>query len=438
MASSRRAAIVVVSLVLAAPARAGTDNRGWRPEEPLGDAPASRISASSVYDPARDRLVLWGGYAFGAAKRGTWLLSLHGRPKWAEIDPSGEPPPGSWDHSAVYDSRRDRVLIFGGVGAAGDSTQDETGVWSLDLAKASWDSLMVTGSEPPPRDSHSAIYVPGTDEMVVFGGAGDGGLLDDAWALSLGDSPAWRLIEAAGTPPFPRARHTAIYDAGGNRMIVFGGASYFGQMTNDVWALTLGPNPAWSQLQPSGTPPSPRAGHRAVYDPVRHSMLVFGGYQGGDEPYGSDLWELTLDGAPEWRQVAALGATPGGRFAPDLVFDGRKQRLVLCGGAERLAGLDVWSFGSLVHGADEPESFSIGPNPFKAAGRSLTFFVPVGGAITFEVMDVAGRRLWKRELGAVEAGWHSTAFDAALTPGLYWIRATQDGRTSCARLTVVR
>ena len=253
----------------------------------------------------------------------------------------------------------------------GDSTRDVTGVWALDLATASWESLAVTGPEPPPRDSHSAIYVSAADEMILFGGGGDGGLLNDAWALTLGDEPQWRLIQAAGTPPSPRARHSAIYDPVGNRMVIFGGASYFGEMTNDVWALSLGSAPEWTQLEPSGTPPSARAGHRAVYDPVRRSMLVFGGYQSGDKPYGSDLWEMTLSGAPEWHQIAALGSSPGGRFAPDLVFDGRKQRIVLCGGTERAAGLDVWSFGSVVRGADEPEAFSIGPNPFRAGSVAL-------------------------------------------------------------------
>src|SRR5262245_28285058 len=440
MPPSHRAAILAVFLLpFAAPRTAGADERGWRVEDPLGDVPLSRISASSIYDPNRDRMVVWGGYAYGAPQRGSWLLSLRGRPKWTEMYVEGEPPPGSWDHSAVYDAKRDRVLVFGGVGAAGDSTQDETGVWVLGLASASWESLTVNGPEPPPRDSHSAIYVPTSDEMILFGGGGDGGLLDDAWALSLGaDPPQWNLIQAAGTPPPPRARHSAIYDPVGNQMVIFGGASYFGEMTNDVWTLSLGSSPMWSQLQPSGAPPSPRAGHRAVYDPVRHSMLVFGGYQGGDEPYGSDLWELTLGGAPEWRQIATFGVSPGGRFAPDLVFDVRKQRIVLCGGAERAEGVDVWSFGSTVRGNDEPESFSIGPNPFKAGGRSLTFFVPAAGMVTFEAMDIAGRRLWKREMGHVEAGWHSTPFDPGLTPGLYWIRALQNGRTSSARLTVVR
>ena len=439
MPSSRTTLVLAVFLLLfAAPRQSGADSRGWRPEDPLGDPPTSRISASSVYDPSRDRLVLWGGYAFGEPLRGSWLLLLRGRPKWTEFYPAGEPPPGSWDHSAVYDPARDRVLVFGGVGAAGDSTRDVTGVWALDLATASWESLAVTGPEPPPRDSHSAIYVSAADEMILFGGGGDGGLLNDAWALTLGDEPQWRLIQAAGTPPSPRARHSAIYDPVGNRMVIFGGASYFGEMTNDVWALSLGSAPEWTQLEPSGTPPSARAGHRAVYDPVRRSMLVFGGYQSGDKPYGSDLWEMTLSGAPEWHQIAALGSSPGGRFAPDLVFDGRKQRIVLCGGTERAAGLDVWSFGSVVRGADEPEAFSIGPNPFRAGGRSLSFYVPVAGAVTFEVMDIAGRRLWKREIGHVEAGWRSTVFDPGLTPGLYWVRAIQDGRTSSARLTVVR
>ena len=57
----------------------------------------------------------------------------------------------------------------------------------------------------------------------------------------------------------------------------------------DVWALSLGSGPAWTELVPAGTPPGARAGHSTIYDPVRDRMVVFG----GADPYHlNDVWAL--------------------------------------------------------------------------------------------------------------------------------------------------
>ena len=76
-----------------------------------------------------------------------------------------------------------------------------------------------------------------------------------------------------------RSGHSAIYDPVRDRMVVFGGYSGTGYtyFLNDVWVLSLAGMPAWTQLTPTGTPPSARYGHSAIYDPVRDRMVVFGG-----------------------------------------------------------------------------------------------------------------------------------------------------------------
>ena len=71
-------------------------------------------------------------------------------------------------------------------------------------------------------------------------------------------------------------------------MIVFGG----GASLADLWALDLGGVPSWSALTSTGTPPTGRTGHTAIYDPVRDRMIVFGGSSGGVRL--SDVWALDL------------------------------------------------------------------------------------------------------------------------------------------------
>src|SRR5262245_19788204 len=103
----------------------------------------------------------------------------------------------------------------------------------------------LSGAAPPIRTAPAAIYDPVRDRMMVFGGQGDAGqLLNDVWALSLSGSPVWTQILPSGHAPTARYYPTAIYDPVRDRMLVFGG--WDNGPTNDVWALSLSGSPSWS------------------------------------------------------------------------------------------------------------------------------------------------------------------------------------------------
>jgi hypothetical protein len=176
------------------------------------------------------------------------------------------------------------MVVFGGY-AGGYSN----GVWVLSLAgSTAWSALAPDGTPPSARHSHTTIYDPVRGRMVVFGGY-DGSYRDDSWALLLAGSPAWAALAPAGTPPSARHSHTAIYDPLRDRMVVFGGIDY-SSFFNDAWALSLAGGTAWSALAPAGFQPSVRYGHEAIYDPVHDRMVVFGG--GGSLVFFNDLWAL--------------------------------------------------------------------------------------------------------------------------------------------------
>src|ERR1041385_9115649 len=161
------------------------------------------------------------------------------------------------------------------------------GLCALSLGVSpSWSGLAASGTAPPGRTAHAAIYDPVRDRMLVFGGLAGSTRQNDVWALSLGSSPAWSELAPVGTPPSGRLYATAIYDPVRDRMLVFAGEDDQG-FRNDVWELPLNATLAWSQLSPSGTPPLARAYTSAIYDPVRDRMVVFGGYDGSID---NDAW----------------------------------------------------------------------------------------------------------------------------------------------------
>jgi flagellar hook assembly protein FlgD len=82
------------------------------------------------------------------------------------------------------------------------------------------------------------------------------------------------------------------------------------------------------------------------------------------------------------------------------------------------------------------------PNP---SSRGTTFALELSrdAAVTFEVYDVGGRRLVRRELGTMASGPHSLFFDnrdtkgRGLPSGVYFVRLVA-GRDSAAQKLVIQ
>ena len=92
---------------------------------------------------------------------------------------------------------------------------------------------------------------------------------------------------------------------------------------------------------------------------------------------------------------------------------------------------------------DVPRVLAVGPagaNP--ASGRSLVVDValPSAAPARLEMLDVMGRVVAERDLGALGAGRHAVDLSAGLrsfAPGVYLVRVTQGGDAKVVRLTVI-
>ena len=315
--------------------------------------PGPRWGAVTGYDETGDRLVVFGGET-PEGRADTDVLVLEnasgsgGAPEWRRIPVPDGPGPLAWAGGS-YDPAGNRLVLFGGCGGSCDAPSGEA--WVLEGADGRegaprWTRLSASG--PGPRLGAATAYDPARDRLFVFGGASGsaGSDLDDLWVLegaARGAGPSWTALAASGDAPAPRRDAGLAFDASENRLILFGGRTSDGAVLDDVHALVLG-SPAtassWRTLEPAGEGPAARFGAAVAYDPASRRLLVHGGSTGsvaeGLNYVFSDTWLLVGAGEkerPAWVPVARGGTVPAGRFSPLAAFSESARRLVVAGGA---------------------------------------------------------------------------------------------------------
>ena len=117
--------------------------------------------------------------------------------------------------AAAFDTRRNVVVAFGGVGNRNGSRYGETWEWR----GSAWEERDVRG--PGARDHHAMAYDEARGQIVLFGGMnGDHkDLQTDTWTW---DGDTWtRAEEQSG--PGGLAHHAMAYDAKRRRVVLYGG-----------------------------------------------------------------------------------------------------------------------------------------------------------------------------------------------------------------------
>mmetsp|Transcript_8429 Transcript_8429/g.28286 ORF Transcript_8429/g.28286 Transcript_8429/m.28286 type:complete len:1016 (-) Transcript_8429:107-3154(-) len=215
----------------------------------------------------------------------------------------------------------DKMLVFGGFG--GSKWFEE--LWVFDTPSIEWhkpelQSSAMEGS-PSARYAHTAVSFRGL--LYVFGGYGGGdGWLGDLWvldtqAIRVRDQSkvtmAWLSPNTSGTPPPPRAAHTA--NIVGSKMYIFGGNNGSYRM-NDFYSLDT-QTMVWRKEICKGDIPKPRAGHtmtclssESSNDDEKSQLLLFAG--GDVTDVYNDMYIIDVD-CMEWREVATSGPRPSPR-----------------------------------------------------------------------------------------------------------------------------
>nr|AML78357.1 putative LOV domain-containing protein [Saruma henryi] len=290
----------------------------WRKLTVGGAVEPSRCNFSAC--AVGNRVVLFGGEGVNMQPMNdTFVLDLNAsNPEWRHVKVSS-PPPGRWGHTLSC-LNGSWLVVFGGCGRQG--LLNDVFILDLDAQHPAWREI--SGVAPPlPRSWHSSCTLDG--KLLVSGGCADSGvLLSDTFLLDLTmDKPVWREIPASWTPPSRLGHSLSVY--GGRKILMFGGLAKSGPLrlrSSDVFTMDLSEeDPCWRCITGSGMPgsgnpggvaPPPRLDHVAVSLPGDR-ILIFGGSVAGLHS-ASQLYLLDpSEETPTWRILNVSGRPP--RFA---------------------------------------------------------------------------------------------------------------------------
>ncbi|MCC6782405.1 MAG: hypothetical protein IT457_06150 [Planctomycetes bacterium] len=262
-----------------------------------------------AYDSARDRVVLFGGspdYSHTAWFRDTWEWD---GVSWRELPEAtvGVPEGGRYGHVMAFDSRRNRIVLFGGAWGT-NNPYDST--WEFD--GSTWIHRPVVGSRPLGGASCAMAYDSVRGVTVL--------LRDDtAWEWN---GSVWAEPSQNPKPSPGRSVPAIAFDAGRARIVLFSGSPSL----DDTWEWD---GTTWTQRFPATRPPG-RWGHAMTFDSQRGRVVMFGGSYGSNinENWG-DTWEW--DGT-DWTRVMP-GTSPSPRTSLAMVYQALRGRPLLFGGS---------------------------------------------------------------------------------------------------------
>jgi N-acetylneuraminic acid mutarotase len=184
---------------------------------------------------------------------------------------------------------------------AGPPKFDDT--WTYNLAANVWTELHPSGALPAARAEASMVYDSRLGEVILFGGSSvklsaDGSpafpLLNDTWAYDPINN-SWTDLSPSGDPPSGRASQSMAYDSASGKVIMFGGTDG-SDCLDETWTYDPVAD-TWENVVTAADIPPPRAQQAMAYDSARSQVILFGGLRSGsaaDYTLLDDTWALRL------------------------------------------------------------------------------------------------------------------------------------------------
>lgn len=141
------------------------DSDMWEEMQP-NRIPPHREFAKLAYDAQSDRVIVFGGGSriVGEPLGDTWAYD-YDKDTWTKMTPAVSPPPRTYSAMA-YDPATDRVILFGG--SEGEETAQFDDTWAYDYDNDTWEQIGSKG--PSARAWHVMALDAETGQIVLFGG----------------------------------------------------------------------------------------------------------------------------------------------------------------------------------------------------------------------------------------------------------------------------
>lgn len=276
--------------------------------------PCPRNQPVTAYHNEMNSIFLFGGYCGVEKTRLNDFWKFDGK-EWKTIQTQNAPEARS-GHSMIYDSLKNRLLVFGGKNNDGELLND---LWSWNGKK--WKLLSSEG--PTPRQSHKIVFNSDNGSVLLFGGSDKSRKsLQDTWVFN---NEKWTNVTSNNSPR-GRLQHTLAYDQKRKKVVLFGGfdRSENGKVIyGDTWEWDS--SLLWQQKSNDGE--MARDHHAMAYDKKLNKIILFGGYNQG---YLGDT--RSWDGV-KWTLISNSGPARAGK--PGMMYNKTDNCLILFGGGNQ-------------------------------------------------------------------------------------------------------
>lgn len=217
--------------------------------------------------------------------------------------------------------------------------------WIYDISANTFKDV-TSGTEPTLRWGSRMVYDEESHKAILFGGTdGNDGVttLNDTWAFDF-ETEKWTQMDPSGSPP---SLHFAAmaYHPLDDRVVLFGGfVNEAGTSLNDTWTYDYNTN-IWTEVGTAISPPA-RLYHTLAWDFSSNRMIMFGGVVKPYKPLFGDTWALDLENE-SWTQLKPTSRKPRARAWH--VMEGTWEGVLLYGGSRRHSPYtydDTWIYKS--------------------------------------------------------------------------------------------
>ena len=134
--------------------------------------PDGRYLQAVTFDETRKVAVMFGGVIYNfstgvtSPSQETWEWSP-ATGEWTNRTATGTRPAARSGSAMVFDSKRNKIVLFGGRAGSGFNYQD---TWEWDPGTGTWSDATKSGSRPTGRSQHAMVYQKSTGNILLYGG----------------------------------------------------------------------------------------------------------------------------------------------------------------------------------------------------------------------------------------------------------------------------